>query len=71
MAKIGGFRSWRLVGFWVWIGALCVALSVAPMVIFVLAWFDGGSDGGVLAWFELMLSWVFFFFFFNVVLVLV
>ena len=42
---------WRLVGFWVWIGALCVALSVAPMVIFVLAWFDGGSDGGVLAWF--------------------
>ena len=51
MAKIGGFRSWRLVGFWVWIGALCVALSVAPMVIFVLAWFDGGSDGGVLALF--------------------
>ena len=58
MAKIGGFGSWRLVGFswrlvgfWVWIGALCVALSVAPMVIFVLAWFDGDSDGGVLAWF--------------------
>ena len=43
----------------------CVASSVAPMVIFIfififnffffVASFDGGFDGGVLAWFELML----------------
>ena len=25
------------------------------VVIFFLAWFDGDSDGGVLAWYELML----------------
>ena len=35
---------------------------------FFLAWFVGGSDGGVLAWFELMLLLLlllcFFFFFF-------
>ena len=35
--------------------ASSVALMVAPMVIFFLASFDGGFDGGVLAWFELML----------------
>ena len=41
MADIGGFLRWRLVVFWVWIGAMCgassVALMVAPMVGFWLS----------------------------------
>ena len=46
MAKIGGFGSWRLVEIGGFLG-----LDWCSMVIFVLAWFDGDSDGGVLAWF--------------------
>ena len=41
-----GLDRWRLVGLWVWIDGVCVASSVASMVtlmvIFFLAWFDGG-----------------------------
>ena len=39
IAEIGGdwwVSWWRLVGFWVWIGAMCGASSIAPMVGF---WF--------------------------------
>ena len=65
-----GFGSELGFGFWIW--DQCGSIEIGDHGDFFFSWFDGGSDGGVLAWFELMLSWVFFFFFFfNAVLVLV
>ena len=51
---------WRLVDFWV---NVCYVYGFVGSFdggsdgefFFILAWFDGGFDGGVLAWFELML----------------
>ena len=60
-----GFGSELGFGFWIW--DQCGSTEIGDHGDFFFSWFDGGSnggsDGGVLVWFELMLSWVFFFFF--------
>ena len=45
-----GWQRWFVHG-----GGGCVVAVVAEVGSSCVAWFDGGSDDGVLAWFELML----------------
>ena len=48
-----GFGSELGFGFWIW--DRCGLTEIGDHGDFFFPWFDGGSDGGVLAWFELML----------------